>query len=1229
MIWLVNDPVRRLTAGFALVAAENADLCTTTSAASTKKRFGPLTCPPHCQDVNHGRPRFGNPYSRKYWRMQAGANIHFELPDVPKEQHLADVIHKELTTSTFDTQERRYLPETCLKAHIVTNETVEEELHRAPQFKKYPPQVRSAFVSWIVNAAPRVFAITVQCHLNPDYLLGSMLNFCKVEFADKALPIRDPKGTDLQSGRPPRSSAFEKKLWTDQRHDEFFDFQWSCLAPVFEPARYEYDLWSQHILPLKKALDIKERGGSFSKVFKVAVHPDHQQRHSSLESPDPNLIQDAIHQLRGIADALDRLHNFQGGQMQSSDTYRDIQLVIDPADNGALEMNDDEEVNEYRNPMSQESIRHGDLKPENILRFLDSPSKIGTLKLGDMGLAKRHVAATEKRLGTSMRYGTSMYEGPETRIAKQGRSRLYDIWSMGCITFEFIIWLLHGNDALKEFYSHAETSSSQLGFQYYVMKQTGTGPHPVLNPIVTSWMDHLEAHDPELQTGSKSALKDLLQIVREQLLIVDLPPTRGSALADGGGGRGFIPSFVGGTTKYRATAAEFRKSLDSIKKKEFEKKYIYTGQDRSERTIRADYSLPPLESWEFEVDHGFAAKAITRMGVQIPSDSTLAPNKLCNRCANLNFWSSGFDIEDVVEDLMKSAAICDFCKLRYDVSSEPNRPRSDRIRFERSQSVITLTGNPFPVLSIFRSPELETPIAIQIGSPVLPDLEKASACFFDLAKEWLKDCDEGHAGCRAQRLHNAPTRLIDVGTLQQPVLRLVETQQDVTSSTRYIALSHPWGDTNAYEAFVTLRHDNSQAGHDITRFKNSIPYNDMPKTFKHAVDCARNLNVRYLWIDSICIIQGKDGDFGDEAKRMEDVYSGAYCVIAASRAMDQRDGFLGARPQRQHVTFNPETPFYVCRTIDRFNEDVIMGPLNQRGWVLQERALARRTMYFTKNQTYFECGNGVRCETLSRMHNNMADFLGDPNFPDKAMRVPSRALKIEYFQGLYKQYSRLSFTRWQDRPIAIAGLEKRLQRAFSTKGRYGIFDDGNRADGGLFHRSLLWRREWKVVEEKDGEPLEAISFPAQSNMHVPTWSWMAYKGGIDYTDPPYNSATWETRELIPPWTQGGYHDPEANEDVAIAAVARDFDLKGHDPKEVKIAYDTENTTEGQRVQCVIVARSNDTRSDQDRRYYVLLVIPTKDKPDDGKGAKYKRVGAGFMLGKYIKLDTDGTEVRIF
>jgi hypothetical protein len=158
-------------------------------------------------------------------------------------------------------------------------------------------------------------------------------------------------------------------------------------------------------------------------------------------------------------------------------------------------------------------------------------------------------------------------------------------------------------------------------------------------------------------------------------------------------------------------------------------------------------------------------------------------------------------------------------------------------------------------------------------------------------------------------------------------------------------------------------------GRELGKFKQSIPQDQLPQTFKDAVECTRELHIRYLWIDSICILQGPDGDFAQEAKRMEGVFSGAYCVLAASRAKSQWEGFLGERPQSKIVTFQrgSEKPFYVSRSIDNFSQDVLEGSLNRRGWVLQERALARRTIYFTEKQTYFECGNGVSCETMTKM----------------------------------------------------------------------------------------------------------------------------------------------------------------------------------------------------------------------------------------------------------------------
>jgi hypothetical protein len=226
---------------------------------------------------------------------------------------------------------------------------------------------------------------------------------------------------------------------------------------------------------------------------------------------------------------------------------------------------------------------------------------------------------------------------------------------------------------------------------------------------------------------------------------------------------------------------------------------------------------------------------------------------------------------------------------------------------------------------------------------------------------WLEDCDANHPDCRPQKQNFLPTRLIDVGKSGRPRLRLYETSLGDTCS--YIALSHPWGDPKRHEHFCTYKVN-------IAAHRHKIDFDLLPATFKDAVLATRALGFRYLWIDSLCIIQGDDGDFNVEAKRMEDVFSSAYCVLAATRATHQCDGFLQPRPQIKSITFQPinQAPYYVCESIEDFNGDVLEGSMCKRAWVLQERALSRRTVYFADRQTYWECGNGVRCETGLKMH---------------------------------------------------------------------------------------------------------------------------------------------------------------------------------------------------------------------------------------------------------------------
>jgi hypothetical protein len=250
--------------------------------------------------------------------------------------------------------------------------------------------------------------------------------------------------------------------------------------------------------------------------------------------------------------------------------------------------------------------------------------------------------------------------------------------------------------------------------------------------------------------------------------------------------------------------------------------------------------------------------------------------------------------------------------------------------------------------------------SIQLGLSRLPNA--GSETHYKILREWIRSCDRTDQ-CYPKHLDFLPTRLLDVSGSDSKTIRLLDIGRGNTVPRRYIALSHRWGSPEHNTKFCTYKSN-------IEEFKLGINVSRLPKTFQNAVNVTRGLGLEYLWIDSLCIVQDDENDWEAEAKLMGRVFSSAYCTIAASCASGSSDGFLKPRQERRTVVMQGpqgDEIFCVCEAIDDFYRDVDQGELNQRGWVLQERALSRRTIYFTETQSYWECGGGVRCETMTKM----------------------------------------------------------------------------------------------------------------------------------------------------------------------------------------------------------------------------------------------------------------------
>ncbi|KAH8666791.1 heterokaryon incompatibility protein-domain-containing protein [Xylariales sp. PMI_506] len=169
-----------------------------------------------------------------------------------------------------------------------------------------------------------------------------------------------------------------------------------------------------------------------------------------------------------------------------------------------------------------------------------------------------------------------------------------------------------------------------------------------------------------------------------------------------------------------------------------------------------------------------------------------------------------------------------------------------------------------------------------VGSPFaswipgrLVDMDSSSPASFGRINRWLAECDKFHK-CKPQNTP-LPTRILEVGSSDDDSVTLVDGAEILAP---FLALSHRWGTSHR----ITLTKDN------IISFKSGIALEALPKTFLDAVNIARALDVRYLWIDSLCIIQDDPDDWEREAARMADVYANAYLTIAASFSEDDSSG---------------------------------------------------------------------------------------------------------------------------------------------------------------------------------------------------------------------------------------------------------------------------------------------------------------------------------------------------
>lgn len=195
-----------------------------------------------------------------------------------------------------------------------------------------------------------------------------------------------------------------------------------------------------------------------------------------------------------------------------------------------------------------------------------------------------------------------------------------------------------------------------------------------------------------------------------------------------------------------------------------------------------------------------------------------------------------------------------------------------------------------------------------------------------------------------------PTGLIDIGESITADVRLIVTSESSPNGP-YVTLSHCWGSARSLQLTSS----------SLADLKLLILVGDLPRTFKESFEVTRRLGLRYIWIDSLCIIQDSKDDWLHEAALMHKVYSHSYCTIAAAASGDGYQGLFRHRaphflyPSEIEIPWLSRTGKYQLIDYDFWSSQVQDQPLHRRGWVVQERLLAPRVLHFSSQQLLWEC----------------------------------------------------------------------------------------------------------------------------------------------------------------------------------------------------------------------------------------------------------------------------------
>ncbi len=358
---------------------------------------------------------------------------------------------------------------------------------------------------------------------------------------------------------------------------------------------------------------------------------------------------------------------------------------------------------------------------------------------------------------------------------------------------------------------------------------------------------------------------------------------------------------------------------------------------------------------------------------------------------------------------------------------------------------------------------------------------------FQKAREWISECEHNHDQCPGPTIPLLPTRVIDVGRENQQPRLHVSTPGE---RARYVALSYCWGGDQPYATKKGTIHQKI----------GGIPMQELGQSIQDAITVARNISIRYIWIDALCIIQDDDDDKNRELAVMGDIYRRATVAITAANAARAADGFLHPLPELSSVS----CPFLTSENTQgsgalvehkwTLHNRAAGDPTDRRGWCFQEALLPCRRLVFGTQGLSWDC---LQEDSKPVVEGNIHVLRSFKMLPPSTWGLPTQdpippaREQARMWKNLVKQFAKRELTKPdEDRTRAISGIGNVLA---------DVHGDEYLSEVAMFRKSLLFQIDWRV----DGFTARSRSRRAGGKTPtvvriegLPTWSWASVTGPI-------------------------------------------------------------------------------------------------------------------------------------